>query len=71
MSTSIYPPSRRAVDPVTGETILIGDERLRGTGVFGDPNDVCSCVTNIGIMLSLYATLSARAILSRLFRLAP
>jgi putative inorganic carbon (hco3(-)) transporter len=58
------------IDPDTGEKIWTGEARLRGTGLFGDPNDVCLPI-NLGIILSLYALLSARSILFRLFWLGP
>ena len=46
------------VDLYSKERILIGDDgRMRGTGMFGDPNDVCLLI-NVGMMLSLYGLMS-------------
>jgi O-antigen ligase len=44
-------------DPVSGRLVLI--PRLRGTGIFGDPNDLC-LVLVVGIMLSLYGLSDSR-----------
>lgn len=41
----------RATDPATGLTVLI--PRLRSTGLFGDPNDLCLIIV-AGLPLSLY-----------------
>ena len=46
------------VDLYSKEQILIMDDgRMRGTGMFGDPNDVCLLI-NVGMMLSLYGLMS-------------
>ena len=58
------------VDPDSGERLLIEDGRMRGTGMFDDPNDFCLLI-NIGMMLSLYGFQSSRGRLIRFFWLAP
>jgi hypothetical protein len=58
-------------DPVTHEILReAGDGRLRGSGLFGDPNDVCLCI-NLGIMATLYAAMSARKRTVGILWLAP
>jgi hypothetical protein len=58
------------VDRYTGMLKPIQDGRLCGTGIFGDPNDVCLLI-NVGMMLSLYGLLSAHGRLVKVLWLAP
>jgi O-antigen ligase len=63
-------PAFMPVDASTGMRVLYEDGRLRGTGMYGDPNDVCLLI-NLGIMLSLYGLVSARGGLVKVLWLAP
>ena len=58
------------VDPDSGVRWVIEDGRLRGSGMFGDPNDVCLLI-NVGIMLSLYGVMSTRRALLKVLWVAP
>lgn len=56
------------VDPDTGELIVF--PRLRGTGIFNDPNDLC-LVLGIGVCCALYRGFETGNRLARLAWLAP
>lgn len=58
------------VDRSTGGIKVINDGRMRGSGMFNDPNDVCLLI-NVGLMLSLYGLLSTRGMLRKILWLAP
>jgi hypothetical protein len=55
-------------DPVTGEDLLV--PRLRGSGAFQDPNDVCEII-NAPIFICLYKLLDRRSRSARFSWLAP
>ena len=57
------------IDPWTGMPAR-DDGRLRGTGMFGDPNDLCLLI-NVGMMLSLYGILGTKSRFKSLFWLGP
>jgi O-antigen ligase len=63
-----------AFDPVytdsEGNSHLLEDGRMRGAGMFGDPNDLCLLI-NVGLMLSLYGVMNGRGKLVRFLWLAP
>jgi len=59
-----------AFDRSTGVFYVDDDGRLRGTGTFCDPNDVCVLI-NVGIMLSLYGLTSARGRVIKILWVAP
>jgi len=50
--------------------VMIEEGRMGGTGMFGDPNDVCLLI-NVGMMLSLYGLMSGRGRLVRFLWVAP
>ena len=50
--------------------VMVEEGRMGGTGMFGDPNDVCLLI-NVGIMLSLYGLMSGRGRLVRFLWVAP
>ena len=54
----------RATDADTGEAVFIG--RLRGTGIFGDPNDLCLLLV-VAILIGLYWLTEPGSGLWRLF----
>ncbi len=54
----------RATDAATGEAVFIG--RLRGTGIFGDPNDLCLLLV-VAILIGLYWLTEPGSGLWRLF----
>jgi hypothetical protein len=56
------------LDEETGETVLI--PRLRSTGIFGDPNDLCNMLA-VGMTLALYRLTDRRTGRSRFLWLAP
>jgi hypothetical protein len=58
----------RVRDPETGEMVVL--KRLRGTGIFKDPNDLCLVLIG-GIPLGLYWLTERRAGALRLFWLGP
>lgn len=57
-----------SVDPETGETVVF--KRLRGTGIFQDPNDL-SLVLGLGFLLALYYLLDGNVGPARLLALGP
>ena len=50
--------------------VMVEEGRMGGTGMFGDPNDVCLLI-NVGMMLSLYGLMSGRGRLVRFLWVAP
>ncbi len=55
-----------AFEPLSDDNVL----RLRGSGNFGDPNDVCE-ILNIGILFGAFGVLEARNFFTRLLLIAP
>ncbi|MFO0891128.1 MAG: O-antigen ligase family protein [Isosphaeraceae bacterium] len=58
------------IDPATGEQVWSDAPRLRGTGLFGDPNDI-SLLIDMGIILSLQAIAGSRGVVRKLFWMGP
>jgi putative inorganic carbon (HCO3(-)) transporter len=65
---ALRPIDQTDVDAESGEVVVY--PRLRGTGIFNDPNDLC-LVLGIGVCCALYRGFETEDLLARLAWLAP